>query len=259
MVRCEVDQLNPNQVLACCGLAEIAQKLYPGSLSYFEGKRHFVVTGVESLQDLLSWVPSAKVERLHEVASHKLDPLLLVSDLFRLRLDWWHKIGGKGSPYKLYAGASSPIGIFNELLSGSLPFCSHPNPISAFARGRTTSWGYDSKFNGLKTFLSFTPNSLKDKEKVYTPIASLLAGIGLQGFRPIRAREESSPEDEEDEEEDSSAASSKGSLTYYLWCDPLPTIVARAAFSGLVWPYQGVQSALLASGNTTKCEQGRYI
>src|SRR5437773_3215099 len=65
-IRIPVDLTNPGQFFACCGLLELADRLWPGAEGWFESP-HFCVTCAGSLRML--------IERAGEATLNQVDPV----------------------------------------------------------------------------------------------------------------------------------------------------------------------------------------
>jgi CRISPR-associated protein Csb3 len=58
-----VDSSNPGQFFACCGVLELADRLWPGAEGWFEG-REFLITADGSLEDLVRAMSKAELVQL---------------------------------------------------------------------------------------------------------------------------------------------------------------------------------------------------
>lgn len=101
-IRINVDVTNPGQFFACCGLLELADRLWPGAEGWFE-ELSFCVTCTGTLASL--------VENIVEAELIQLDPddgtssPIEVGKPFRiLRLDWWQDQRAGGKDLKVWAG-----------------------------------------------------------------------------------------------------------------------------------------------------------
>ena len=78
-----VDPTNPGQFFACCGLLELADRIWGGAEGWFDSPRFHVSVG--SLEDLLAILVMDPPEEIHELASGlPVKPLLAP---LRLSLD----------------------------------------------------------------------------------------------------------------------------------------------------------------------------
>lgn len=227
-IRVKVDPANPGQFLACCGLLELADRLWDGAEGWFEpGMFHVRTDG--TLFDLLKALADNPVE-----ASTVLENGVTVdAGLAQLKLnlpgelplvlDAWVKtrvekgiIEAVGnSPWKFWSGQQTPGAIWNvlrEALAGQLNdpsvaeegFFQQLVPLS----GR---FGFDpvAAWNARDT--GFSPNA-QGLHVASSPGLELLAMVGLQRFRLVMLRGRS--------------------FLYATWTSPLPAAVAAAAASG---------------------------
>jgi CRISPR-associated protein Csb3 len=145
MIRVTVDPTNPGQFFACCGLLELAYRLWPAAEGWFD-KREFCLlpneatenAGAARLLDQLSICvltntmtdeQMARLDQLSEMKAsvrakaHGLDgekkaleklrreePILLQAP-FNLRLDWFQDDRAGGSRFKTWAGQQSVLDI----------------------------------------------------------------------------------------------------------------------------------------------------
>jgi CRISPR-associated protein Csb3 len=85
MIRLDVDLTNPGQFFGCCGVFELAQRLWPGATAYFEGP-HLVVSDGD-LKQLVTRTAQAPLEVLE--SANETSSALRLGAPFDLRLDWW--------------------------------------------------------------------------------------------------------------------------------------------------------------------------
>jgi CRISPR-associated protein Csb3 len=105
-----VDLTNPGQFFACCGLLELADRLWPGTEGWFEERTfHLFAPAPASLKELVSAIHDAPLTPL-EPEEPTTSPLLLGGP-FQLRLDWWRDDRAGGSTFKTWAGQQKVVGI----------------------------------------------------------------------------------------------------------------------------------------------------
>jgi len=85
MIRFDVDVTNPGQFFACCGVFELAQRLWPTATAHFEGV-HFVVSDGD-LRELVTKTAQAPLDVLEP--ANQTSSALRLAEPFDLRLDWW--------------------------------------------------------------------------------------------------------------------------------------------------------------------------
>src|SRR5512146_351690 len=98
----KADVTNPGQFFACCGLLELADRLWPGAEGWFaDGQFHVTCEG--TLKELVTTLAQAELKQLdpEDPTSSRLE----VGNPFRdLRLDWWHDERAGGKELKVWAG-----------------------------------------------------------------------------------------------------------------------------------------------------------
>lgn len=186
MIRLDVDLTNPGQFFGCCGVFELAQRLWPGATAHFE-EAHFVVSDGD-LNGLVTKTARARLEVL-EPANQTSSALRLVEP-FDLRLDWWKFERGM----KTWAGRMSVDRIATSL-QRDLP---HTLNNGFFADGRVVV-GADGKkvepyyFDGrrgaaaLPLDVGFSSDALS-LETVAFSATEFFTLVGLQRFRPCEAK-----------------------------------------------------------------------
>jgi CRISPR-associated protein Csx14 len=230
-----VDLSNPGQFFACCGLFELADRLWRSEEvhAHFESQR-FHLTGRDStrtIASLLSQFAKTECEQL-DPEDNAASPLRLLSP-FDLRLDWWVKseknqvdLGG-GGQLKTWAGKQFGPLIFGLMKKAAEGAALAASPLdygtSVFdgrdgkANRKTVSpFYFDSRREGTCLDLGFSPDE-QDMSVESFPAVESLALVGLQRFRPF-VDDTTSPK----------------SFVYTPWAEPLPTVVAGAAACGLV-------------------------
>lgn len=148
-IRIVVDVTNPGQFFACCGLLELADRLWPGAEGWFS-EQEFCLSGTGTLPELLAKLSSITVgntmsagdrARLEELSAMKgserskhpeleaekkalekrrrEDPIVLtwksgVQEI-QLRLDWFLDDSAGGSRFKTWAGQQSVLDIATSM------------------------------------------------------------------------------------------------------------------------------------------------
>jgi len=94
-IRIDVDPTNPGQFFACCGLLELADRLWGAAEGWFD-RGEFRIAAVGDLPDLIRGVSLAELVQL-DPGDDTGSPIELGPPLRRLRLDWWRdeRAGGK--------------------------------------------------------------------------------------------------------------------------------------------------------------------
>jgi len=186
MICLTVDVTNPGQFFGCCGVFELAQRLWPGATAHFEDG-HFIVSAGD-LEDLVMKTAQAHIE-VQEPANQTSSALRLAGP-FDLRLDWWKSERG----LKTWAGRMSVDRIANSLKQDL------PNTLSkGFFDDGHVVLGADGKkvepyyFDGrrgataLPLDVGFSPDALS-LETVAFSATEFFTLVGIQRFRPSAVR-----------------------------------------------------------------------
>lgn len=245
-----VDPTNPGQFFACCGLLELADRLWPGAEGWFaEGGREFRIafTGEKgTLRELLTQLGKAKLEsslgadglkRLGSLKSkdktkrtaedwadlERLDAMWKVERIrlsapFNLWLDWWWAGDSGAKALKTWAAKQLVLDIASPMLAvlGKMSWADEsPSPcLAAVAKWSGLPFYFDAANNTQNTPRDngFAPGTVKSAPND-RPLVELLTFFGLQRFRPER------PEKSD-------------LIRYALWSVPLAPNVAGAAATG---------------------------
>lgn len=237
-----VDVTNPGQFFACCGLLELAHRLWPGAEGWFKGGAFHLAAmhDRDGIAELVAYLQRAEFCSDDPTAdAKKICPLRLKSPGAEnsthqphLRLDWWLDEFGVGKNLKTWAGQQKVITIAQAMLR-------------AVAEDAVTREGFEKWFD--RGAVVRNPNASKVVQPFYFdarryahaldagfsldaigavaeayPAVELLAFIGLQRFRP-RARQED-----------------KRAFEYFTWNQPLGVTAAAAVACGAV-PVAGRQ------------------
>ncbi len=232
-----VDPTNPGQFFACCGLLELADRLWPGAEgSFAKGGREFLVTCQGTVRELLTYLienPPAPVSRLElnglEVAPI-VAPLAFSFDggvSVGLILDAWTQIRvekGVGQvvsnpPWNFWSGQQTSMRIWTALqtqLTLQVPRLTDTQleqifEQRVFQKGR---FGFDPGPAWNPLDVGFSPNE-QSMEVESSPATELLAAIGLERFRPVMAQ-------------------NRESFDYFTWCNAYSPAVAASAMAGMV-------------------------
>lgn len=220
-----VDVTNPGQVIACCGLLELADRVWPGAEGWFDRRRFYVSAPDVSatlgvLIDHLLGVQASpgKICGLIRGSDGKpVDPNKVIpieiGEPINLRLAWWlDELRSVFTPLKLWSGRQSSWDVFRQLREAGKRrqtvderIFDAPAPLkSRFGLDPRSAWG------ALDT--GFSPNTL-DMTVATFWATELLAAIGLASFVIPQNNSE---------------------LGYTTWPGPLPVEVARIAVAGLL-------------------------
>src|SRR3954447_519303 len=88
-IKIPVDLTNPGQFFACCGLLELADRLWPGAEGWFEEEgREFKIACAGTLSLFISSIANA--ELIHDDPDDLYSSPVTIAAPFRpLRVDWW--------------------------------------------------------------------------------------------------------------------------------------------------------------------------
>jgi CRISPR-associated protein Csx14 len=229
-----VDATNPGQFFACCGLLELADRLWGDAEGWFDDGS-FQIASTGTLAEILQSLVAANAEEVTKLSNGLevkplIAPLRLTLDGTRpssLTLDAWMTIKiDKGEvvtvanpPWNFWSGQQTSFRIWRDLrttLKDQLQSI-HPDRLSELFSHRVLlsgRFGFDpgAAWNALD--VGFSPNE-QGMEVASSAAVEMLAAVGIQRFRPAMA---------EDRE----------SFIYGTWSRPLPPPVAAAAASGVL-------------------------
>jgi CRISPR-associated protein Csb3 len=220
MIRVDVDLANPGQFFACCGLFELAHRLWPDTTGHFEGASLVLSQG--DLQRLIERAAAAPLVSL--VESDRAASPIELSVPFGLRLDWWKDVRGGGREIKTWAGsmrgpriAEAMRSFLSRAFAADSPF-DYGVIVTDDAGTKVEPFYFDARRSGTASALDtgFSANDLKHVAILSFPAVEFFTLVGLQRFRPRR----------------------EGVANYfYAWSEPLPiTIAALVACGGIERP-----------------------
>lgn len=214
-----VDVTNPGQFFACCGLLELADRLYPGAEGWFERDRFHlghVAAQPVSLPGLLDDVLTCPVKSLSG-PDQKMTPIYL-SGRIALQLDWWLRPDGTANLFKTWAANATSHQMFckwrDPLKRNMATLASDAEATLTVSTKIQGSYGFDSDLAWDALSVGFSLNKHARLKKLPTrPAVELLGAIGLQRFFPVFKEREQVVE-------------------YATWRVPLGAPVARVAALG---------------------------
>jgi CRISPR-associated protein Csx14 len=182
MIRLAVDLTNPGQFFGCCGVFELAQRLWPTATAHFEGV-HFVVSDGD-LRELVAKAAQAPLEVIEP--ANKTSSALRLSTPFDLRIDWWKAERG----LKTWAGRMSVDRIATSLQRDLLNTLSNgffdDGHVIVGADGKKVEPYYFDGRRGataLPLDVGFSSDALS-LETVAFSATEFFTLLGLQRFRP---------------------------------------------------------------------------
>jgi CRISPR-associated protein Csx14 len=203
-IRIDVDVTNPGQFFACCGLLELADRLWPGAQGWF-GNSDFNLRTNGTLREILFRLTRNAPRQLEKVCGDiPVKPIIAPLEFElddggprALVIDFWMRVDlvkGKvqavsNPPWNFWSGQQTPIRIWLPLrnaLQGIIAKHSDEQMVRLFTlrsplKGR---FGFDSLAAWNALDLGFSPND-QDMAVSSSPASELLSAIGLQRFRPL--------------------------------------------------------------------------
>lgn len=164
-IRIQVDVTNPGQFFACCGLLELADRLWPGAEGWFEDSvEHFQLslpTSSANLNEFIQKLSQVKLrgelssdlakersqleekrsrlkkenktlskreeQRRKELGKLLREGVIIVDDPFSLCLDWWQDDNATNP--KTWAGSQEVLRIAQSALAGTVQALKHEQPF----------------------------------------------------------------------------------------------------------------------------------
>lgn len=188
-----VDVTNPGQFFACCGLLELAHRLWPGAEGWFgEGSFSLATLGKQNIlpMDLLDLLIRCDVDLASERASDPKTAPLELGPPISMRLDWWLKDDGKPNLFKTWAANASAQQMFckwrRPLKENLATFAADTEHLLAVTTRQQGSYGFDSELGWDALNVGFSLNEHAGLKQLPThPAVELLGAIGLQRFFPV--------------------------------------------------------------------------
>ncbi len=222
-----VDVANPGQFFACCGVLELAHRLWPDAEGWFEDNVFQVTAanGGDGLAGLVACLRGAHLCSDDPAADEKTCPLRLSSaQSVSVRLDWWLDEDGVGGSLKTWAGQQRVTVISRAMLHTTVSEDSAST--GWFDRGAVAHdpdvpgkavepFYFDARRYAHALDAGFSINAI-GAEAIAYPSVELMALIGLQRFRPR-------PTDQD-----------KWTFEYFTWNQPLGVAAAAAVACGAV-------------------------
>jgi len=186
MIRLHVDLTNPGQFFGCCGVFELAHRMWPGVTAHFEGS-HFLVSDGD-LAELVNAIAQTSLDVLEP--ANQTSSALRLAGPFGLRVDWWKSERG----LKTWAGRMSVDRIatslqrdlINTLGSG---FFDDGHVVVGGDGKKVEPFYFDGRrgANALPLDVGFSPDALSLETVAYTA-TEFFTLFGLQRFRPAEVR-----------------------------------------------------------------------
>lgn len=243
-----VDLTNPGEFFACCGLLELAGRLWPGAEGWFHRDGCFSIVADGSFSELIgrlvtvdvhSSLSNSELQRLGTLLSAAKSKLsaddiaektrlqrkwkieaVLVGPPFNLQIDWWRDENGERLDPKTWAAKQLLMDIVNDLRSGVREIdLTNEKDLWQWVRGIDRRFNFDAQLGAMGSArdVGFSFDKLGDSRRSRIeipcrPLVELLAFFGLQRCRPQQLRQRS--------------------LAYVTWHEPIPTILCAPATCG---------------------------
>jgi CRISPR-associated protein Csx14 len=222
-IQINVDLTNPGQFFACCGVLELADRLWPGAEGWFGPRRFLITADSGSLAELLKAVSTAMLIQLDP--SDDFSSAAMLGPPFHLLLDWWTDDRAGGQTLKVWAGSMRSIRICRAMKSvlGDAAFQTE----TLFDRvmvvydpdepdKKVEPYYFDARrgANARALDIGFMPDALHMMTAAY-PAVELLALVGLQRGRPAWTE-------------------TARVFDYFAWSIPLPVSLLPAATAGFL-------------------------
>jgi CRISPR-associated protein Csb3 len=186
MIQLNVDLTNPGQFLGCCGVFELAQRLWPRAIARFDGGTFIVSEG--DLAELVTQTSRAALQVV-DSANDTSSPLRLLGP-FEMRVDWWQEERG----LKTWAGRMSVNRIAESLKADLLNtlnhgFFDHGHVVVGADGKKVEPFYFDGRrgASALPLDVGFSPDALS-LETVAFRAPEFFTLIGLQRFRPAEVK-----------------------------------------------------------------------
>jgi CRISPR-associated protein Csb3 len=186
MIHLDVDVTNPGQFFGCCGVFELAQRLWPRATARFDGARFVVSDG--DLQGLVTKTAQTPIEVLEP--TNQTSSALRLTDPFDLRIDWWKIERG----LKTWAGRMSVDRIATSLqrdLPSTLSrgFFDDGHVVVGADGKKVEPYYFDGRrgASALPLDIGFSSDALS-METVAFSATEFFTLVGLQRFRPSEVK-----------------------------------------------------------------------
>jgi CRISPR-associated protein Csb3 len=229
-----VDPCNPGQFFACCGLLELADRLWPGAEGWFadDGRTFSIVGGAGTIAEFIQKIATATVTL--KDADDIYGGRVHVGEPFRaFTIDWWHELGGPRGvkDFKVWAGTMESYGIARAMqlalddaqFRTADVFNGHRIVAdSVNKKNKKEPYYFDARRgpNAHSRDVGFSPNDLSMSTEAF-PAVEFLCLVGLQRSLPAKTK-------------------TSRVYDYFTWSEAIPVSVLPAAVSGLL-PHVGAR------------------
>ncbi len=232
-IHVSVDPANPGQFFACCGLLELAGRLWGGAEGAFADRSFSLrpaspAERAPTLSDAICAIARTPL-RQTDMEDDFSSPLELLGPL-EFRLDWWKDNHAGGDRLKVWAGSMRNARIARAMQAVlARPSIQHERLFdygtivyeASEPEKKVEPFYFDARrgSNARPIDIGFSTDSVQMTTVAY-PAVEFLCLVGLQRFRP-------------------KPSSSKRVFEYSTWEQPLPTEIAPLAALGLLGPARG--------------------
>ena len=191
-IRVTVDACNPGQFFACCGLLELADRLWSGAEGWFAGGQFRITSACGTLTELLQPVRLAELRQVDP--DNDTSSAIAIGPPFDLLLDWWLDERSGGRQLKVWAGTMQSVRIARAMRS-TLDR-TELQTEDLFNQGmvvydpdapdkKVEPYYFDSRrgANAQALDIGFMPDALHMTTAAY-PAVEFLCLVGLQRARP---------------------------------------------------------------------------
>lgn len=226
----QVDPANPGQFFACCGLLELADRLWNGTEGWFGTNAFYLRPMVQhtekpaTISELVRVIAGATLEAL-DLTNDTSSPVL-IGVPFSLRLDWWQDERAGGEQLKVWAGSMRGLRIARAMQT--VLACEEEVQTASLLDYGVVVRDPDQPDNKVEPFyfdarrgasalpidIGFSPDSLQMTNIAY-PAVEFLCLVGLQRFRPLQTP-------------------NRRVFEYHTWLLPLTASIAPVAIAGLI-------------------------
>jgi len=190
--RVRVDVTNPGQFFACCGLLELASRLTPEAVGWFE-RTLFCVSQSQKLSDLLAAITGAALRQL-DPDDATASPIQIAAPI-DVRLDWWKTNDRVVSDLKVWAGTMESFRIARAMQNAMrTPDFASENLLNIGLvaydpddpKKKVEPFYFDARRgpNAHSRDVGFAPNDL-GVTTIAWPSVELLCLVGLQRTKPV--------------------------------------------------------------------------
>jgi CRISPR-associated protein Csb3 len=218
-----VDLANPGQFFACCGLLELANRLWPAAVGWFDETSFRIHSeGKANIGELVRRVVAADLDQID--SNNETSSPIQIRDPFHLRLDWWEDERAGGKELKVWAGSMRGVRIARAMQAKMSEEECQTSSLLDFAAvvydpsepdKKVEPFYFDARrgSSALPIDIGFSPDALQMTNLAY-PAVEFFCLVGLQRFRP--------------------ACIGRRLFEYHTWSMPLDVAIAPAAAAGLI-------------------------